>query len=253
MKLNIHTDGGARGNPGPAGAGVVIFDEKGRELFAGGFYLGETTNNAAEYQGLIRALEQAATLNGDELDIAMDSELIVRQINGQYRVKNANLKPLYERAKELMDSFKTIVVRHVYREQNARADMLVNKAIDKHGDVMGTAHESDAVNHSAPSPVIHQADLREIAANLTGAEHLKSHQGLKSELVHLHAHTVQTLTGPWQQATLVVLRGQGVCRLGEQQINLGLGHWLHLGPGEKLELATEDGHSMVALFTRVNV
>ncbi|MBN2211873.1 MAG: ribonuclease HI family protein [Sedimentisphaerales bacterium] len=252
MKLQIHTDGGARGNPGPAGAGVVICDEKGRELFTGGFYLGETTNNAAEYQGLIRGLEQAATLNGDELDIAMDSELIVRQINGQYRVKNAQLKPLYERARELMDSFKAVAVRHVYREQNARADMLVNQAIDTRADVSGAAHDSSSVKETALCTIIHQTDLREKAAALAGAVHLGTHHGLVSELVHLQSHSTQILTGPWQQATLVVLRGEGVCRLGERQISLSLGHWLHLGFGDKLELATEDGHSMVALFTRLN-
>ncbi len=252
MKLRIYTDGGSRGNPGPAGAGVVIRDEKGRELFAGGFYLGEATNNIAEYQGLIRALEQAATLHGDELDIAMDSELVVKQMNGQYRVKNAHLKPLYERARELTDSFKAVAVRHVYREQNARADMLVNKAIDKRRDVMGAAHESGEEDHAAAATILQQVNLRDMAANLSGAAQLNAHQDLNSELVHLHAHTAHTLTGPWREATLTVLRGEGVCRLGEQKIPLGLGHWLHLGPGDELELATEDGQTMVVLFTRVN-
>ena len=126
----LHTDGASRGNPGEAGAGACIFDHQGNEVFADRKYLGQCTNNVAEYQALILGLHGAALLNIRKLDIRLDSELIVRQLEGRYQVKNANLKPMYQEVKSLMGSFDHCHVTHVPRAQNKRADELANQAID---------------------------------------------------------------------------------------------------------------------------
>ena len=150
-KLIINTDWGARGNPGPAGIGVVIADEKGNIISQHKKYIGEATNNQAEYQALILALREAEKISnfkfqiskspspnpspegrGKEmvLEIRMDSELIVRQMQGAYKIKEPQLKVLAAEAFKLSNGFKSVAFRHVPREQNKRADKLVNEAID---------------------------------------------------------------------------------------------------------------------------
>lgn len=136
MKLIIHIDGGARGNPGPAGAGVSIHDEAGRARFEAGYFLGRMTNNKAEYHALLRSLDAAKELAADELLIHSDSELMVKQLNGEYRVKDAGLKPLFEDAFDRLREFKKYTLRHVRREQNRRADELANLAMDAKDDVL---------------------------------------------------------------------------------------------------------------------
>lgn len=136
MKLIIHIDGGARGNPGPAGAGVTMQDEQGRVVFEAGFFLGEMTNNRAEYGALLKALAVAGRLGAGELDIFADSQLLVRQINGVYRVKNQALKGLFQQAGKAIRQFDRCNVRHVRREANARADELANMAMDAGRDVV---------------------------------------------------------------------------------------------------------------------
>ena len=126
----INTDGGARGNPGPAGTGVVIKDQKGQMLYAVGEYIGQTTNNVAEYKALIRSLEQAHNLGATELQINMDSELIVKQMLGQYKIKEPTLKELAGQVFRLQNHFQKISFTHVRREFNKEADFLVNQAID---------------------------------------------------------------------------------------------------------------------------
>jgi ribonuclease HI len=126
----LRTDGGARGNPGPAGAGFVLEDETGAVVRSGGRYLGCVTNNIAEYEALIWGLETALHQGVADLRVCADSELVVRQINGIYRVKNEGLKPLFAKARTLMGRFASIQVAHVRREQNAAADELANQAMD---------------------------------------------------------------------------------------------------------------------------
>jgi ribonuclease HI len=138
QKLIINTDGGARGNPGPAGIGVAIADEQGKNIAQFKKYIGEATNNVAEYKALILALEEAkkifnlqfAIFNGGELDIRMDSELIVRQMQGRYKIKEPTLKLLAGQALKLIKHFQQVEFKHVPREQNKLADKLVNEAID---------------------------------------------------------------------------------------------------------------------------
>jgi len=130
MKLVINTDGGARGNPGPAGAGVVIRDEQNKTVGQHKKYLGEQTNNVAEYQALILALVESAKLGAESLKINMDSELIVRQMQGRYKIKEPTLKVLAQEVFKLMQKFKNVEFNHVFRESNKEADKLVNEAID---------------------------------------------------------------------------------------------------------------------------
>ncbi|MDE2311873.1 MAG: ribonuclease HI family protein [Patescibacteria group bacterium] len=133
MKLIINTDGGARGNPGPAGIGVVIRDESGQILARHNQYIGKTTNNVAEYRALILALAEAGKHDADELLVNMDSELIVRQMTGQYKIKEPTLQALAAEVLKLRRQFKNVAFRHVPREQNKDADLLVNQAIDAAG------------------------------------------------------------------------------------------------------------------------
>lgn len=129
--LIAHSDGGARGNPGPAGYGVVIKDESGRTVAVLSEYLGHQTNNFAEYQGLIAALEYAIKHGPKALKLISDSELLVRQIKGIYKVKNATLQDLHGRAKELIAQLDWFSIGHALREQNQEADSLANDAMDK--------------------------------------------------------------------------------------------------------------------------
>ncbi|HQD36385.1 MAG TPA: ribonuclease HI family protein [Thermodesulfovibrio thiophilus] len=126
MKAKIYCDGASRGNPGDAGIGcLIILDNKKIEISE---YIGKTTNNVAEYTALIRGLEEALKERAEEIEIISDSELLVRQINGIYKVKNTKLIPLYERVKELLNKFKKYQIFHVYRENNFIADSLAKEA-----------------------------------------------------------------------------------------------------------------------------
>lgn len=130
-RLIIFTDGGARGNPGPAGIGVAMFEETGKAVVATHKkYIGETTNNVAEYSAVILALEEAKKMEAEELSFFLDSELVVKQLNGEYKVKNEDLGKLFVRVYNLRHQFKKITFHHVMREQNKLADKLVNEAID---------------------------------------------------------------------------------------------------------------------------
>jgi ribonuclease HI len=126
-----HIDGGSRGNPGPASYGVVIRDPRGQVVAKLKKYIGRSTNNVAEYYGLIAALDYAQQHSIRALRIESDSELLVRQMRGQYKVKSPELRPLYERARKMVQTFDTFKIDHVYREQNAEADALANEALDE--------------------------------------------------------------------------------------------------------------------------
>ena len=125
------SDGASRGNPGPAGAGAVLRDERGQIAREVCQYLGYATNNQAEYTALILALEAALGLGADAVDVALDSELLVRQLTGVYRVRDAQLMQYHARARSLLARFGSAEIRHVPREHNLLADMLANRAIDK--------------------------------------------------------------------------------------------------------------------------
>ena len=133
MKYNLYTDGGARGNPGPAGIGILLCDEDGEELIRYKDTIGTATNNIAEYLALIAGLELARTHSAERLSCHLDSELVVRQMTGQYKVKNENMRKLFSEVKRLEADFQSITYRHLPRtDGNMRiADALVNQALDE--------------------------------------------------------------------------------------------------------------------------
>jgi ribonuclease HI len=127
----VHVDGGARGNPGPAAVAAVASAPDGGELAESSAYIGETTNNVAEYRAVLLGLELARSLGAKEVEVVNDSELVARQIGGQYKVKNAGLKPLFLETIQELRGFERWSVRNVRREHNERADELVNEELDR--------------------------------------------------------------------------------------------------------------------------
>jgi ribonuclease HI len=130
-RLIVYCDGASRGNPGPAGAAAVILDGRGAVVDKVAAHVGSTTNNVAEYHGALLGVERAAALGATRLSIRSDSELLVKQIRGEYRVKNPKLKPLHERLMRLLERFDEVDAAHVPREENTRADALADRAIDE--------------------------------------------------------------------------------------------------------------------------
>ena len=128
-RVVIFTDGASRGNPGPAAIGAIIKDEQGNPITSISQPIGRTTNNQAEYRALIAALEEAKRLGVDQVDICSDSEWLVKQISGRYRVKAASIKPLYQRVRQLQSQFKGFTITHIPRSENAEADGLANRAL----------------------------------------------------------------------------------------------------------------------------
>jgi len=131
MKATLFADGGSRGNPGPAASGAVLFAEDGTALAEVGEYLGIATNNVAEWRALLAGLAKARELGVEDLAVRLDSELVVRQLSGVYRVKHADLIPLASRAKTLLRGFRSVDIQHVRRKDNAAADAVVNQVLDE--------------------------------------------------------------------------------------------------------------------------
>ena len=129
-RLGVNFDGGSRGNPGPAGIGVVVRDGEGNVLEELGERIGEATNNVAEYKALLRGIELAAAHGATELELVGDSQLVVRQVEGRYKVKNAGIRPLHAEVKQALAGFDSWSIRHVRRAENGDADRLVNEALD---------------------------------------------------------------------------------------------------------------------------
>ena len=130
--VTVRVDGASRGNPGPAGIGAIVEFEDGRPSRELSAYIGETTNNVAEYRALLMALEEAGRHGARSITVYSDSELLVRQLNGEYKVKAAHLRPLHLEAQRRLRAFPAARILHVMREENRRADLLANLAIDQH-------------------------------------------------------------------------------------------------------------------------
>ncbi|RKY13023.1 MAG: phosphoribosylglycinamide formyltransferase [Planctomycetota bacterium] len=143
----LYTDGGSRGNPGPGGAGFVISTPAGCPILARGVFLGQTTNNVAEYTAVREGLAAAKEMQAQSVRLFSDSQLLVRQLNGQYRVKSPNLKDIYADCIKLLASFASWQVTHIYREKNTEADAMANQAMDKKGNVE-TRHTSSSKSES---------------------------------------------------------------------------------------------------------
>jgi ribonuclease HI len=133
VKVVVHVDGGARGNPGPAAAAAVISTPEGEVIDEAHELLGVVTNNVAEYRGLLLGLARARALGADEVEVVNDSELVAKQVNGQYKVKHPDMRPLYEQSLQALRDFSAWKIRSVPRAQNAAADALVNQALDGAG------------------------------------------------------------------------------------------------------------------------
>ena len=130
-RLTIYVDGASRGNPGPAAVGVVIKDEKGITTLKASSSIGRATNNQAEYTALIMALQEAKRLRASHVEIRTDSQLMAQQITGNYRVRNAHIRPLFEQAMQLLTTFQHCSIHHIPRDLNSEADALANEALDK--------------------------------------------------------------------------------------------------------------------------
>lgn len=129
----LWTDGAARGNPGPAGIGAILKSPSGEVLYTGSEYLGHTTNNVAEYKAVLLGLAGALAQGIESVEVRADSELLIKQLKGEYRVKSAGLKPLFDEARQLLSRFKSVKLTHIRRELNGEADRLANQGIDKVG------------------------------------------------------------------------------------------------------------------------
>lgn len=152
MTWTAYIDGGARGNPGPAAAGIHLLDDAGKPAFSAGLFLGHKTNNEAEYAGLIFALDLLGAAGANDARIRSDSELLVRQLQGRYRVKAPNLQPLYDEARARVRDIGRVQFQHVRREENREADALVNQALDAVADVI--AVDPDGLADSLERPRI---------------------------------------------------------------------------------------------------
>ncbi|MDD5634649.1 MAG: ribonuclease HI family protein [Candidatus Omnitrophica bacterium] len=131
-EVHIHTDGGSRGNPGPAGVGAVLKDKKGKQLAEVAKYIGIATNNAAEYLAVIYALQEAQYLKAEKIVLYLDSQLVARQLTGEYRVKDQDIKKFFDLTINCLRFFKKVDIKEIPREENSEADKLVNQALDLH-------------------------------------------------------------------------------------------------------------------------
>lgn len=156
-RLRVNFDGGARRNPGPAAIGVVVRDDSGRVLAEVGEKIGEATNNVAEYKALLRGIELAAEHGGTELELIGDSKLVVQQVQGAYKVKNAGIKPLHAEVKRALEGFDSWSIRHVLRAENADADRLVNEAFD--GTIGGGAAPRQSQPTEGPGSIDPGVDI----------------------------------------------------------------------------------------------
>jgi phosphoribosylglycinamide formyltransferase-1 len=144
QSLIAHIDGGSRGNPGPAASAFVLTDSHGKQLQENAFFLGSATNNFAEYTAILKALVAAKSLGATQITVYSDSELLVRQLNGQYKVKSEQIRPLFAQAVELLAGFDSWQVRHIFRQNNKKADALVNRALDAKKDIERKFTANDA-------------------------------------------------------------------------------------------------------------
>jgi phosphoribosylglycinamide formyltransferase 1 len=149
-KVTLYTDGGSRGNPGPAAGAYVLTDPSGKQVDASGIFIGRATNNVAEYTGLVEGLRSAHRIGATSVDVLSDSELMVRQINGQYRVKSDLLRPHYEECMKLLAGFKGWTISHIRREKNERADELANMAMDAGRTITGVKAAGEQKPNARP-------------------------------------------------------------------------------------------------------
>lgn len=193
--LTLQFDGGSRGNPGPAGIGVVIRAADGTPIYTLGRYVGRCTNNVAEYTALITALEEARRLGARKVVVRGDSELIIKQMKGEYRVKHPDMKVLYERAQSLVREFDEVKITHNLREHNELADKLANLAMDRKADVTEANDPPSAL--SSPRSALDHVDAPSAVAPKPGDRFQCRRCGCQVEMVipsRLRPHQLKPLT-----------------------------------------------------------
>ena len=250
MYLRIHTDGGSRGNPGPAAAGVLITNKQGKTLFARGYFLGKTTNNVAEYEGVLRSLSGAAKLGGAELEIFCDSELLVKQINGEYKVKSAKLKPIHSKIMRQLAEFNHTIVQHVYRQDNEDADALVNAALDAEADVDDL--DLTASRDISPPPIFTVRDLQELisdAGKRPYRQKISEHGNLQSGLICLNPGQTYDMKTDWSEATITVLQGSGTLKTADTEQPLHPHTWIHLSQSNSVTIMADAEEPLAVLIT----
>ncbi|MBN1391764.1 MAG: phosphoribosylglycinamide formyltransferase [Sedimentisphaerales bacterium] len=151
-QITAYTDGGSRGNPGPAAAGFILAEPNGTPIQSRAFFLGETTNNVAEYTAIIKALESARQIGAKKLTVFSDSELLVKQVNGEYKVKSEQIRPLFRQTVDLVSEFEDCKVIHITRDKNQQADELVNQALNLERDVEEKAQPKPGAQNKKPRP-----------------------------------------------------------------------------------------------------
>ena len=248
MKLDIFTDGGSRGNPGPAAAGVVIKNKRGQKVFARGFYLGHATNNVAEYEGVLYALHQAKKLGATELVIHSDSELLVRQINGQYKVKNPRLKELYQSTRQLLAEFSGYQVKHVRREYNTLADGLVNQALDIRADVGGESEDIADEIQSAIS-TIDLTDKIDFDPLQPCCEFISRDDKVKTELICLDVGQCHPVNLKNCSGGLLVVEGAGSFKCDDQSQAINKNTWVSFDHAFKAQITADANQQLVVLLT----
>ncbi len=250
MKLTIRTDGGSRGNPGPAAAGVFIENEKGQAVFSGGFFLGRATNNVAEYNGIILGLQYAIKLGGTHITLFCDSELVVKQIKREYRVKNADMKVLFDKAITLIDQLEGFTIQHVYRSDNSAADSLVNESLDCQSDVGGFL----ATDHAETTPITIDPILlnEKIHHSASGmhCERIIDNKSIIVELVSLdHNQAYPINTG--SHTTLQVLEGSGSIITDDTETLIINGTLIYLDGSLAINLTANNDEAFSILITTV--
>jgi ribonuclease HI len=193
--LKLHFDGGSRGNPGPAGVGVVVTAEDGTPLVTLGRYIGRATNNVAEYNALIASLQEAQKLGAKRVAIHGDSELVIKQMRGEYRVKNPDLRVLYDKAMSLLGQFDHATLNHNRREENSLADRLANLAMDRKAEVTDVDWPQEGAASAKPLEI----DLPSPKSPVAGERAACARCGCVIEIKHpstLRPHQLKPFTCP---------------------------------------------------------
>ena len=256
MHLTIRTDGGARGNPGPAAAGIVIRDDANNTLFTGGFFLGNATNNSAEYRALLHGLDEAKRLGGTQLTCYSDSELLVKQINGQYRVKNSALEILFRQAQHKIRHFDQVCVKHIRREKNTEADALVNQTLDWRENVPATPMADGFEAKAAPTrkSFLQVENLTEKLVFNDSEPYidcLYQQNDFAVELFCLDQGQHHQIDATAAQNSITILRGSGTLQTSQENHILRTNFWIRLAGPQSFQLVAADKDRLVALLTQL--
>lgn len=257
MHLIVRTDGGSRGNPGPAAAGICVENPAGKVLFSGGFFLGTTTNNVAEYQGILHGLTEAKKLGANRITLYCDSELVTKQLNGLYRVKNAGMKQCYDQVVKVRETFEKVEFIHVLRHMNEHADAMVNESLDMGQDVGGVCDAegvSDVVEESPCEGAFVEQLTDKVRFDDSGRwrEPICRQGEMATDLICLKNGQKGIFEVEGRQGSLCVLRGKGQIILEANSQKVQAGGWVSLEQGQQVRLEAGNKQEFVLLLTVAN-